>query len=85
MTNVTLDDLSFKVKIGSRTLTYTYAENPDNFEKGKDGYWYFYFDGVYANQMSDEVFTLHTKAMSKSAIHLSTVWNPMPQLLLMQS
>ena len=51
-----LDDLSFKVKIGSRTLTYTYAENPDNFEKGKDGYWYFYFDGVYANQMSDEVF-----------------------------
>lgn len=48
MTNVTLDDLSFKVKIGSRTLTYTYAENPDNFEKGKDGYWYFYFDGVYA-------------------------------------
>ena len=26
------------------------------FEKGKDGYWYFYFDGVYANQMSDEVF-----------------------------
>lgn len=56
MTNVTLDDLSFKVKIGSRTLTYTYAENPDNLEKGKDGYWYFYFDGVYANQMSDEVF-----------------------------
>ena len=56
MTNVTFDDLSFKVKIGSRTLTYTYAENPDNFEKGKDGYWYFYFDGVYANQMSDEVF-----------------------------
>ena len=56
MTNGTLDDLSFKVKIGSRTLTYTYAENPDNFEKGKDGYWYFYFDGVYANQMSDEVF-----------------------------
>ena len=56
MTNVTLDDLSFKVKIGSRTLTYTYAENPGNFEKGKDGYWYFYFDGVYANQMSDEVF-----------------------------
>ena len=56
MTNVTLDDLSFKVKIGSRTLTYTYAENPDNFEKGKDGYLYFYFDGVYANQMSDEVF-----------------------------
>ena len=56
MTNVTLDDLSFKVKIGSRTLTYTYAENPDNFENGKDGYWYFYFDGVYANQMSDEVF-----------------------------
>ena len=46
MTNVTLDDLSFKVKIGSRTLTHTYAENPDNFEKGKDGYWYFYFDGV---------------------------------------
>lgn len=35
MTNVTLDDLSFKVKIGSRTLTYTYAENPDNFEKAK--------------------------------------------------
>lgn len=56
MTNVTLDDLSFKVKIGSRSLTYNYIENPDNFEKGKDGYWYFYFDGVYANQMSDEVF-----------------------------
>lgn len=56
MTNVTLEDLIFKVKIGSRDLTYTYAENPENFEKGKDGYWYFYFDGVYANQMSDEVF-----------------------------
>ena len=84
MTNVTLDDLSFKVKIGSRTLTYTYAENPDNFEKGKDGYWYFYFDGVYANQMR-KYLSLHTKAMNKSAIHLSTVWNPMPQLLLMQS
>lgn len=56
MTDVTLEELSFKVKIGSRTMTYTYAENPENFEKGKDGYWYFYFDGVYANQMSDEVF-----------------------------
>ena len=56
MTNVTLEELSFKVKIGSRDLTYTYSDNPENFEKGKDGYWYFYFDGVYANQMSDEVF-----------------------------
>lgn len=65
MTNVTLDDLSFKVKIGSRTLTYTYAENPDNFEKGKDGYWYFYFDGVYANQMSDEVFITAYKGVDQ--------------------
>ena len=55
MTNVTLEELSLKVKIGSRTLTYSYSKNPENFEKGKDGYWYFYFDGVYANQMSDEV------------------------------
>lgn len=55
MTNVTLEELTFKVKIGSRDLTYTYSDNPENFEKGKDGYWYFYFDGVYANQMSDEV------------------------------
>ena len=55
MTNVTLEELSLKVKIGSRTLTYSYSINPENFEKGKDGYWYFYFDGVYANQMSDEV------------------------------
>ena len=56
LTDVALDDLTFKVKIGTRELTYTYAENPKNFEKGKDGYWYFYFDGVYANQMSEEVF-----------------------------
>lgn len=56
MTNVTLDELTFKVKLGSRELTYTYAEYPENFNKEKDGYWYFYFDGVYANQMSDEVF-----------------------------
>ena len=56
LTDVALDDLTFKVKIGTRELTYTYAENPENFEKGKDGYWYFYFDGVYANQMSEEVF-----------------------------
>ena len=56
MTNVTLEELTFKVKIGSRDLAYTYSDNPENFEKGKDGYWYFYFDGVYANQMSDEVF-----------------------------
>ena len=56
MTGVTLDELSIQVKIGTRTLTYSYTENPENFEKGKDGYWYFYFDGVYANQMSDEVF-----------------------------
>ena len=55
MTNVTLEELSIKVKIGSRTMTYSYSKNPENFEKGKDGYWYFYFDGVYANQMSDEV------------------------------
>ena len=56
MTNVTLEELSIKVKIGSRTMIYSYSKNPENFEKGKDGYWYFYFDGVYANQMSDEVF-----------------------------
>lgn len=56
MTNVTLEELTFKVKLGSRDLTYTYADNPENFEKGKDGYWYYYFDGVYANQMSDEMF-----------------------------
>ncbi len=56
MTDVTLDELSLKVKVGSRTMTYTYAKNPENFEKGSDGYWYFYFDGIYANQMSDEVF-----------------------------
>ena len=55
MTNVTLEELSLKVKKGSRTMTYSYSKNPENFEKGKDGYWYFYFDGVYANQMSDEV------------------------------
>ena len=55
MTNVTLEELSLKVKIGSRTMTYSYSKNPENFGKGKDGYWYFYFDGVYANQMSDEV------------------------------
>lgn len=56
MTDVTLNDLTFKVNLGTRELTYTYADNPENFEKGADGYWYFYFDGVYANQMSDEVF-----------------------------
>ena len=56
LTNVALEDLTFKVKIGTRELTYTYAENPENFEKGADGYWYFYFDGVYANQMSEEAF-----------------------------
>ena len=55
MTNVTLEELSLKVKKGSRTMTYSYSKNPENFGKGKDGYWYFYFDGVYANQMSDEV------------------------------
>ena len=37
-------------------MTYSYSKNPENFGKGKDGYCYFYFDGVYANQMSDEVF-----------------------------
>lgn len=56
LTDVALEDLTFKVKIGTRELAYTYAENPENFEKGADGYWYFYFDGVYANQMSEEVF-----------------------------
>lgn len=56
MSNVTVEDLSFKVKIGNREQTYSYAENPENFEKRTDGYWYFYFDGVYANQMSDAVF-----------------------------
>ena len=56
MTEVSIEDLIFKVKIGTRELTYTYAENPENFEKGADGYWYFYFDGVYAHQMNEEVF-----------------------------
>ena len=83
MTNVTLDDLSFKVKIGSRTLTYTYAENPDNFEKGKDGYWYFYFDGVYANQMSDEVFITAYKGDEQVSYTLIIQVELLP--LLMQS
>lgn len=56
MTDVSIEDLTFKVKVGTRELTYTYAENPENFEKGADGYWYFYFDGVYAHQMNEEVF-----------------------------
>lgn len=56
MTDVSIEDLTFKVKVGTRELTYTYAENPENFEKGVDGYWYFYFDGVYAHQMNEEVF-----------------------------
>ena len=56
MTDVSIEDLTFKVKVGTRELTYTYVENPENFEKGADGYWYFYFDGVYAHQMNEEVF-----------------------------
>lgn len=56
MTDVNIEDLTFKVNVGTRELTYTYAENPENFEKGADGYWYFYFDGVYAHQMGNEVF-----------------------------
>lgn len=56
MTDVTVNDLTMKVKVGNRTLSYSYAENPECFELGKDGYWYFYFNGLYANQLSDEVF-----------------------------
>lgn len=56
MTGVTLEELTIRVKIGTRDLSYTYVDNPDCFKKEKDGYWYFYFDGIYANQMSDEVF-----------------------------
>lgn len=55
MTDVTIEELTLNVKIGSRDLTYSYAENPENFALGEDGYWYFFFDGVYANQMSAEV------------------------------
>ena len=56
MTDVTVNDLTMKVEVGNRTLSYSYAENPECFELGKDGYWYFYFNGLYANQLSDEVF-----------------------------
>ena len=56
MTGVTVNDLTMKVEVGNRTLSYSYAENPECFELGKDGYWYFYFDRIYANQLSDEVF-----------------------------
>lgn len=56
MTDVTVNDLTMKVEVGNRTLIYSYAENPECFELGKDGYWYFYFNGLYANQLSDEVF-----------------------------
>lgn len=56
VTDVTVNDLTMKVKVGNRTLSYSYAENPECFELGKDGYWYFYFNGLYANQLSDEVF-----------------------------
>lgn len=56
MTGVTVNDLTMKVEVGNRTLSYSYAENPECFELGKDGYWYFYFNGLYANQLSDEVF-----------------------------
>ncbi len=56
MTDVTVNDLTMKVEVGNRTLNYSYAENPECFELGKDGYWYFYFNGLYANQLSDEVF-----------------------------
>lgn len=56
MTGVTVNDLTMKVEVGNRTLSYSYAENPECFELGKDGYWYFYFNGLYASQLSDEVF-----------------------------
>lgn len=35
---------------------YTFKNNPENFEKGKDGYWYFYFDKLNANQLSKTYF-----------------------------
>lgn len=53
--NVDINDLEFKVQIEGRDLTYSMAENPDNFKKVGD-YWYFYFDGVYANQFSSPVY-----------------------------
>ena len=40
---------------------YTFKNNPENFEKGKDGYWYFYFDKLNANQLSKTyLFTIYT-------------------------
>lgn len=40
---------------------YTFKNNPENFEKGKDGYWYFYFDKLNANQLSKTYsFTIYT-------------------------
>lgn len=40
---------------------YTFKNNPENFEKGKDGYWYFYFDKLNANQLSKTyLFAIYT-------------------------
>lgn len=53
--DIDINDLEFKVQIEGRDLTYSKAENPDNFAY-VNGYWYFYFDGVYANQFSSPVY-----------------------------
>lgn len=56
ISNITIDDLTFKVKAGDRSeQTFTKAENPNNFEF-TNGYWYFYYDELFADQFSDEVY-----------------------------
>lgn len=52
---IDINDLEFKVQIEGRDLTYSMAETPENFAY-TGGYWYFYFDGVYANQLSSPVY-----------------------------
>lgn len=55
LTDVTVDDIKIVAQVGSRTIEYTKANDPDNFEY-LNGYWYFYCDAVYANQMSLPVY-----------------------------
>lgn len=54
---IDINDLEFKVQIEGRDLTYSMAETPENFAY-TGGYWYFYFDGVYANQLSAPVYII---------------------------